>query len=101
MFGNSEWFSENLTPWPRSAKGWWYYLIWLSVVAGPAALLVGRGQIPECLIWLVVSGVVFLLDLRRIRVNIRQREELGRLHHIDDNEPVEIETELYRFEIRP
>lgn len=104
MFGNANWFrseSRSVAPAPTAIKGWAYYGIWLSAIFIPTGLLLLRTQIPEALIWTGIATSVLLLDLRRLRKDIRQREAIGRMHFIDDNgQPAQAETNKYVLEIR-
>lgn len=103
MFGKTEWFqpeTHGVAPAPRSVRGWLYYGLWLAVIAVPAVLLVSRGQLPECAIWAAISGGVCMLDLRRLRSELRQQDAISRMHFIADEEPRPIETENYRLEIK-
>lgn len=89
MFGNPDWFhreSNSVAPAPCCNRGWLYYLGWLAAVAVPTTLLVGSGLFPETAIWLFASNSAMLLDLRRLRKEIRRRETLSRMHYISNDE---------------
>ncbi len=103
MFGKTDWFrqdSTSLAPGPVARQGWLYYGMWLVVIAVPTALLVMRGQFPESAVWAAVAGGGFMLDLRRLRLDLRHQAAISRLHFVGDDQPPAVETGKYRLEIK-
>ncbi len=103
MFGKPSWFRENsrlAIPLPVVRAGWRYYGGWLAAILVPTLMLVWRGQVfPEAMIWIGVSAGAFLLEIRRLQNELRQRSALARMHHIDDAAGP-VETESWLLEIK-
>ncbi len=101
MFGNPEWFHDatRRIPVPNQPKGWLYFIVWASVIAVPAALLMSRGLIPEVAVWGVLASVCFFWDLRKIRQIAKEKKAYESLYFIRDANSA-AETDHYRIEIK-
>jgi cobalamin biosynthesis protein CobD/CbiB len=107
MFGKTVWFKEKKIGWglrPVTWQGWVYSLVWLLVVAIPfLLLLLAMHRAPEAAIWMGVSLLAMLLDVRsivrQIRAAVRRKEDENILY-IGDDEAGEVQTRNYNLQLR-
>jgi hypothetical protein len=88
MFGKPDWFhfdARSPLPHPQNREGRIWYGVWAAVLSLPVLLLLGRGQVPEAMVWLLCAGGAMYLEVRQLRADHRNGEALARLHYIGDD----------------
>jgi hypothetical protein len=105
MFGKPEWFTQSTCcngVSPVSLKGWLYLAAWGALIVVPMAGLGLAGKIiPEALIWLAVSSLAFLWDMRTIRGELQAERERN-LYYIsgENEEHSELATRQFDMKLR-
>ena len=69
MFGKPEWFRPKRIGWglvPICWRGWLYTALWMLVMILPFLILLGRGQVPEAVLWLAGTMTVLVWDIRTV-----------------------------------
>jgi hypothetical protein len=75
MFGKPQWFRPKAIGWgltPISWQGWFYTAIWVTAIAGPFVLLLGRHQPLEALTWMGLGIGALAYDVRQILLSMKQ-----------------------------
>ena len=68
-FGDPAWFRSHRRGWglePVTRSGWIYCTAWLIAGTLPTILLLGRGQVPEALLWFAVASTLLCRDVRLV-----------------------------------
>jgi hypothetical protein len=104
MFGKYDWFHfVGAVPFPKTSEGVWYWAGWVSAILLPAFTLNLFGLGIEMTIWLVISALALIADVKSIKSVKRRRDELDSLYQISDDDPDQgctAETEKYTLSSR-
>lgn len=104
MFGKYDWFHfVGAVPFPKTGEGVWYWLGWIAAILLPAFTLNHFGLGIEMTIWLVISALALIADVKSIKSVKRRRDELDNLYQISDDDPDQVstvETEKYTLSSR-
>lgn len=92
MFANRKWFrTSQLTvlPNPIRREGWLFYLGALLTIGAPASWLIfGLQFYPEAGIWIAISTLMFVLEIRSLKLQIAKWKARRDLFHISDHPPI-------------
>jgi hypothetical protein len=89
MYGKPEWFLTNAGRWlvrPSSWQGWAYTIAWVVAMVLPSLSLMARSQVPEAVVWTLLSAGLWLWDSAAIR-RVHESRTAKEVFYIGDDTP--------------
>ena len=88
MFAKRTWFrtsQHTVLPTPERLEGWLFYAVAILVMGLPTIWLLFRLQFfPEATIWIAISTLMFVWEIRTLKLQIAKWESRRDLFYISD-----------------